>query len=294
MIASDGGHFSAVTGAIRASFARVPALGARGVIVVKPLGSGRSNLLTRASADLSHAGFDVHHLRLPARSERHPIALVDGLVDTLVERYGIEAIRSAIPIRARELLERIGDTRMVSSMRPRDPLASHQYDERVSRSAADLLREFAGRCPLALVLDDHVQTVSVASLTVSPLLRLLGNARVFIVCTAGDADAEEPEALAEASESRVETVRLPSLDRSRLNELLEAHGLAALPTVLADALMAHVREDEAILDSVAVWLEAETGDHEATVDGSPLPNRDRRMRRVEPDTISRRPRFGMP
>jgi DNA-binding winged helix-turn-helix (wHTH) protein len=294
-IAIGLGQSSAATGAIRASFARVPTLGARAVIVVEGPGSSRSNMLDRASRDLSHAGFEVHRLRPLARRERHPIALVDGLIDVLVERYGIEAIRSTIPVRARELLERIGGTRMASSVRPRDPLASHQYDERVSRNAADLLRELAQRRPLALVLDEHQQTASVASLTVSPLLGLLGNARVFVVCTAGVADAsdaDEPEGWTEDSETRIEYVRLPLLNRSRLNEILESRGLAALPTALADALMAHVRDDEASFESVAGWMQAEAGRHTPGTEEAVPPNIDRRMRRVEPDTISRRPRFG--
>jgi len=288
----DAGRFGAETGAIRASFSRVSSVGSRAVIVVAESGSSRSSLLGRSSADLSRAGFEIHRLRAAAREESYPLAFVDRLVDGLVERYGIEAIRSLIPARARELQERIEGTRSNASVRPRDPLASRQYDERVLRSAADLLRVLAGRGPLALVLDEGDQAAEAISRALFSLLRLLGDARVFIVCTVGAADLDLAREMAERSESRIEYVRLPRMNRNRLDEMLESRGVAALPTALADALMAHVRADEASLESVAGWLEAEGGRDESTADGPPTPNIDRRMKRVEPDTVSRRSRFG--
>ena len=290
-VAAGLGQFGWARGLIRASFARVSRAGARAVIVLGRPGSGRSSLLDHAGADIALAGFEIHRVRAVTRSDQHRHALVDRLIDTLVERYGIDAIRSAIPVRSRELLERVGATGPLSNARPRDPLASHQYDERIWRSAAELLRELARQRPLALVLGNRDQTASDATRVVSLLLRLLGKARIFILCTAVAAEARE-SGLSENSESRIEYVRLPPLNRGRLNELLESRGVAALPFALADALVAHVRDDKASLESVAGWLQAERDDEEQVPDGPALPSIDRRMKRVEPNTTSRRPRFG--
>jgi DNA-binding winged helix-turn-helix (wHTH) protein len=291
-IATRPGPFGMARGLIRSSFARVSTVGPRAVIVVGLPGSGRSSLLDHASAELAHAGFEIHRLLVVARNERHPSTLVDRLIDALVERYGIDAIRSAIPARSRELTERLdGMRRPVSGAGPRDPLASRQYDERVWRSAAELLRELAQQRPLALVLDDRGQNRTAATLAVALLLRLLGKARVFILCTASASGASD-SGLPEEPESGIEYVRLPPMNRRRLNELLESRGIAALPVALADALAAHVREDEASFESVAGWLQAEANRDGPVSGGQALPNIDRRMKRVEPDTPSRRPRFG--
>lgn len=276
---------------IRASFVQVSILGARAVIVEGRPGSGRSNLLDQARVELEHAGFETHRLLVVDRSERDPNALVDRLIDALVERYGIDAVRSAIPVRARELRERLGGLESLSNARLRDPLASRQYDEQAWRSAAELLRELSQRRPLALIMDDRDQTISVATRALAPFVRLLGKARVFIVCTAGVAEAAE-SGLAERASPGIEHVRLPRPNRSRLNELLESRGVEALPVVLAEALVAHVRNDEASLESVAGWLQSESDAEAPASDGSALPRVERRMKRVEPDTASRRPRFG--
>jgi len=276
---------------IRASFARVPTVGARAVIVVGSPGSDRSNLLDQASAELVRAGFETHRLLVADRSERHPNALVDRLVDALVEYYGIEAIRSLIPARARELRQRVGRGGRASNARPQDPLASRQYDERVWRSAAELLRELAQQTPLAVILEDSDQTKTAATQAVMPLLRLLEGARVFIVCT-GRADEAGESGLEEGSEPGIDLVRLPSISRSRVNGLLESRGVAALHAALAEALMAHVRGDQASLESIAGWLQSERDGGTSASDDSDLPRIHRRMKRVEPDTPSRRPRFG--
>jgi len=303
-ITTRSGPFGMARGLIRASFARVSTVGARAVIVVGLPGSGRSSLLDHASADIAHTGFEIHRLPIVAREEQHPNTLVDRLIDALVERYGIDAIRSAIPARSRELTERVeGMRRPASGVRQRDPLASRQYDERVWRSAAELLRELAQQRSLALVLDDSHQDETAAALSVGLLLRLLGKARVFILCassasSASSASGASESALPEDPEPGIETVRLPPLNRLRLNELLESRGVAALPVVLADALMTHVRQDEPSLESVAGWLraEAEAGgeaDRDGSVSGGQaVKSVERRMKRVEPDTPSRRPRFG--
>ena len=301
------GPFGMARGLIRASFARVSTVGARAVIVVGLPGSGRASLLDHASADIAHTGFEIHRLPIVAREEQHPNTLVDRLIDALVERYGIDAIRRAIPARSRELTERVeGMRRPASDVRRRDPLASHQYDERVWRSAAELLRELAQQRSLALVLDDGHQDETAAARTVGLLLRLLGKARVFILCACGVSSASSAlstsgaseSVLPEDSERGIEYVRLPSLNRLRLNELLESRGVGALPVVLADALMAHVRQDEPSLESVAGWLRAEAGaeaDRDGSVSGGQtLPNIERRMKRVEPDTASRRSRLSSP
>lgn len=301
-ITNRAGPFGMARGLIRASFARVSTVGARAVIVVGLPGSGGSSLLDHASADMSHTGFEIHRLPIVARDEQHPNTLVDRLIDALVERYGIDAIRSAVPARSRELTERVEGMRgPESGVRQRDPLASRQYDERIWRSAAELLRELAKQKSLALVLDDSHQDKTAAALSVGLLLRLLGKARVFILCassasssssSASNVSGASESALPEAPEPGIEYVRLPPLNRLRLNELLESRGVAALPVVLADALMAHVRQDEPSLESVVGWLRAEADRDGSISGGQALPDIERRMKRVEPDTPTRRPRFG--
>jgi DNA-binding winged helix-turn-helix (wHTH) protein len=276
---------------IRTSSARVSIGGARAVLVEGRSGSERSNLLDQISVEITHAGFQTHHLLVESRSEWHSNALVDRLIDALVEHHGIEAIRSAIPIRARELRERAGGMGSVSNARPRDPLASRQYDERVWRSAAELLGELARQRPLALIMDDHDQTITVRALT--SLLHLLGKARVFIVCTVAVAKSGE-SGIADQAASRIEYVRLPPSNRNRLNELLESRGATALPVVLADALLAHVGHDDASLESIAEWLQSDRERGAPASDDSVMPQLNRQMRRVEPDTASRRPRSGRP
>ncbi len=285
------GPFGRARGLIRTSFAPVSTGGARAVIVVGPPGSARSSLLDHAAADMAQVGFEIHRLAFVTRSERRPNALVDRLIDTLVEHYGMDAIRSATPVHARELRERVGRARPGSKARPRDPLGSHQYEERVWRNAAELLRELAQQRPLALLMDDRDQTATAATLVVLPLLRLLGKARVFILCTAG-AEAADESVVSDSSTPGIEYLRFAFPNRGQLNELLESRGVAALPMALADALVAHVRDDKVSLESVVDWLQAERDRGEQIPNGPALPSIDRRMKRVEPDPTSRRSRFG--
>jgi DNA-binding winged helix-turn-helix (wHTH) protein len=276
---------------IRASSARVSIGGARAVIVEGRSGSDRSNLLDQVGIEITHAGFQTHRLLVKSRSEWYPNAFVDRLIDALVEHYGIEAIRSAIPVRARELSERAGGMGSAPNARPRDPLASRQYDERVWRSAAELLGVLARQGPLALIMDDHEQVITIRDLTA--LLRLLGEARVFILCAVAVAETGESD-IADHAASKIEYVRLPLSNRNRLNELLESRGATALPVVLADALMAHVGHDEASLESIAEWLQSEREQGVPASDDSAMPRLNRQMRRVEPDTVARRSGFSRP
>jgi len=291
VLATDPGPLGNGRGVIRASFARVSAVHARAVIVAGPPGSGRSSLLEQASADILHAGFEIHRPRVETPSEPHSNALVDRLIDTLVERHGVEALRSAIPLRARELRERVGVSEPQSCRRPHDPLASRQYDERVWRSAAELLRGLSEQRPLALVLDDRQRPAAAAMRIVSLLLRLLGKARIFILCATGCADTDELGAL-ESSDSQIDQIRLSGLNRGQLNELLESREMEALPVELANALADHVRNDRASLESVAGWLQSER-ERMGPATGDPvLPTHERRMKRVEPNAILRRSRTG--
>lgn len=290
-VARGLGRFDEARSMIRASLARVSTAGARAVILVGQPDACRSSLLEHASADIAQAGFEIHDLRVETGSERQPVVLVDRLIETLVERYGTEAIRSLIPVRASELRERVAITGSVSNLRAYDPLASRQYDERIWRSAAELLAELAHRKPLALVLDDPGHSATTAPPILSQLLHLLGEARVFLLVAASVAGADASTS-AENTEPRIEYVKIPATNRDQLNELFEARGIAALPVVLVDALLAHVRNDEASLELVARWLQAQGAREHRVLGESGLPSPDRRMKRVEPDTTSRRSGFG--
>jgi DNA-binding winged helix-turn-helix (wHTH) protein len=300
-------HFDSAMGPIRESFARVSRVGARAVLVESPSLSHRSRLLDHASASISSAGFEIHRLPLVPSDENHATALVGRLLGSLIERYGIDAIRSAIPVRAREIRDHLPST--VTSpktpktsnapsastariTRPRDPIAARQYDERVWRSAAELLGEFSRSRPVALVVDDLDLTGAAAAPVVSTFLHLLGNARVFILGTLSAIGIGEPMGIATGSEERITIVRLAPLDRCELDDGHESHEVVDLPTVLRDALEAHIRDGRISLESVASWLRAERDRTDQVSKTSSSPTSERRMRRVEPDTSLRRSRLG--
>ncbi len=286
------GEFAAARQRIRASIARVSAEGPRASLIIGPAGSGRSRVLEHAKEDLSNAGFEIHTPLRLAETDRQPYSLVDFLVATLVESHGAEAIRAAIPVRARELSERITGRRPTSRARLRDPLASRQYEERVWRSLGELLRGLAEVKPFALLLDDREETASVALRTALRLLNLLGDARVFILSVARDAAGEGWELSDDAAELAIDVVRLGPIDRTGLNELLVARGVPGLPAAIAEALAAHVRGDVESLESVAKWLRAEKDRETPLPVGSEQPGPDRRMKRVEPDSSPRSTRIG--
>ena len=56
----------------------------------------------------------------------------------------------------------------------------------------------------------------------------------------------------------IDALELRSPNRDRLNVFLAARGIAALPDFLADALVAHVRDDTASLESIVRWLHTST------------------------------------
>jgi DNA-binding winged helix-turn-helix (wHTH) protein len=303
LVARDA-QFDTAMGPIRDSFARVSRVGARAVLVEGPSRSRRLNLLDHASASISKAGFEIHRLPRVPRDENHPTALVDRLLGALIERYGIDAIRSAIPVRAREIRDHFASavttpktpktpktpnaptTSTARITRPRDPIAARQYDERVWRSAAELLGKFSRSRPVALVVDELDLTYATATPVVSTFLHLLGNARVFILGTLSAIGIGEPMGIATGSEERIAIVRLAPLDRH------ESHEVVGLPTVLRDALEAHIRDGTISLESVADWLRAERDRTEQILATSSSPTSERRMRRVEPDTTWRRSRLG--
>ena len=286
--------FEVVMGPIRASLARVATLGARAVLVEGPSPSIRSRLLDDVSVSIAHAGFEIHRLPVATRSELRPTVLVDRLIDALIESHGIDVIRSAIPARAHALLERSRRIETTSATRPSDPLAARQVEEGIWRSAAVLLSELARRRPIALVIDELDPTGAAATPIISAFLRLLGKARVFILATLTAPAAGESEAVAEEAEGRVVRVQLEKPDRDQGSDHFKSPGVAPLPGVLVDTLVAHVRDGNVSIESVAGWLRAERQreEVEGAATAPSIPISEGRMRRVEPDTRLRRPRMG--
>ncbi len=283
--------FEAVMGPIRASFARVATLGARAVLVEGPSRSDRSRLLDDASVSIAHAGFEILRLRAVTRSGNRPTVLVDRMIDALIECHGIDVIRSAIPVRAHALLERSLRTETKHAARPSNPLAARQVEEGIWRSAAELLCELARRRSIALVVDELDLTGAAATPMVSALLRLLGKARVFILATLTAPAVGEPEAGAKEAERRIVHVQLAQPDCGQGSDLFRSPGVVSLPTVLVDTLVAHVREGNVSIESVAGWLRAEREREEGAATGPSVAIIERRMRRVEPDTTLCRPRL---
>jgi DNA-binding winged helix-turn-helix (wHTH) protein len=285
-------HFEAVMGPIRASYARVAMIGAQAVFVEGKSRSGRCRVLDDAIVSIAHAGFEIHRLPVVTRSENPPTVLVDRLIGALIECHGLDAIRSAIPPRAHALLERSCCAEMAHAAQPPDPLAARQVEEGVWRSTAELLCELARRRPIALIVDELDPTGAAATPIISALLRLLGKARVFILATLTTPAAGEPEAVAEEAEGRIVRVQLAQSDHSQGTDQFKSRTAAPLPKVLVDTLVAHVREGNVSIESIARWLRAERAREEGTATGPSVPISEGRMRRVEPDTALRRPRMG--
>ena len=283
-------EMDAVIGALRASFARASTTGATAVVVEGAGGPRRSRVIDRATHDLLQAGFEVHHLPpSPQRAssrESTSTDLADRLFSGLIEYYGIETLRAALPARERSFLERASNFGGQSPAGPREPLAARQHADQVFRSAAVLLRVLARQRPIALVIDDldHTRTATLAR----SLLRPLGPARVFILATAAPASGDDSEAAVAEADPSVEYLRLEPFFRRRLNALLESRGVRALPKHLADALVAHVGDDEVSLDPIVESLQEAFEATWSESGGQPTSEPEHRMRRVPPKTDSRR------
>jgi hypothetical protein len=280
---------------IRASLERVTHSGARAVLVHCPVSETRSDFFASAGCLLLERGYRICRVPEGVRAETPELRFFDRVLAGLVETHGIDALRSKLPIRAHELFERGGATSGARQLWPSSPLAARQYQGRILRSTADLLKALACECPLALVLDrDEIRAQECAE-ALPALLSLLGPSPVFILAMMASGDAAKAQHRGGSPpEAAIDEIEISSEGVDRLNVFLAARGIDALPALLADALIAHVRHDSASLETIVRWLrlerradsEEEGADAEAsTVRGSP-------MRRVEPGDSERRSGVG--
>lgn len=297
----EGGSFGRALASIRASFEEAAYSGARAALVNGRAGSGRVALIESAVGAIKRAGFEI--IRSPERVATSDSAttFVDRLLEAVVERHGITALQAMIPARSHELLERCAKTGSMLSRGLSDPLARRQYEGRIRRGTAELLRALACDRPIAVVLDCSESPGEDIGSALPALLNLLEDSRAFILGSMLPKGGKgELESAIDAVDSRVDWIEfseeissdIRTKGRDRLNDFLIARGIAALPRALADALVAHVRDDEASLESVASGLHAEAAIGSVNSNGSTLVVGASRMRRVEPEESERRSGFG--
>jgi DNA-binding winged helix-turn-helix (wHTH) protein len=283
---------------IRASYEAAVCSGSRAALVTGASGLSWTALLEWATRALGNAGFETIRSSNPIATNDCGVALIDRLLEALVEHRGIGSLRSMIPMRSHELFERCLNDRSEGSQwsqRNTDALAARQYEGRIQRGAAELLRTLTRDQPIAFLFDAAGSTAEGVASGLPALLNRLEDARVFMLCLSSPTDSKDESGHAMPSvDSKIDWIECsgenasdwPVEDRNRLNRYLEARGMEALPRLLADALVAHLRNDEASFESIACWLSNEVGAGSANATGSTLRAGSSRMRRVEPATMT--------
>jgi DNA-binding winged helix-turn-helix (wHTH) protein len=296
--ANPQNSFDPVMTSIRTSYEAAAYSGARAALLTGATGPGWAALLEWATRALENAGFESIRSWNPRATNDSGMALIDRLLDALVEHRGLGALRSMIPMRSHELFERCSKNRSgrsQPSQRNSDALAARQYEGRIQRGAAELLRTLARDQPIAFLFDAEGTAAEDIASGLPALLNLLEDSRVFILGSTHPSDSEDESDRPMISiDSKIDWIEcagevfsdLPLGERNRLNTYLEACGLEALPRLLADALVAHVRNDRTSLESIASWLSGEVGTGSTNSNGSTLSVGSSRMRRVEPGTVT--------
>jgi len=284
---------------IRSSFMRASSVGARAALLTGSTAGERARVGQWAERALGAAGFEVIRTTRPVEASGSAMVVVDRLLEALVEYRGLASLRSMIPMRSHELFERCSKQEGQQGL---DSLAAQQYEGRILRGAAQLLISLAREQPSALLFDAGDLAPGEIVSALSPLLRLLGESRVFMLGTTNASlSKDESGRVLEQDDSRVDWIEgtrenrsnQPREDCNRLNAFLESCGVEALPGILAEALVAHVRTDDHALESLALWLSRES----RTTDSQDLPGPavrvgSSRMRRVEAGRSTLRPSIG--
>ncbi len=297
----EGARGSAVGWAlasIRTAIDQVRCQGARALVVHASSALNRCALLDVFVDELEKSGFESCRFpdSVPELLPKGPI--LDRLLQGLVEHYGLEFLRRAIPSRAGELCERCAKaSSQESDGGPMVPLAARQDEGVLLRSASDLLRTLSSERPIALSFDVEDTSNEDPAEALSNFMERLGRSPVLVLAVTssrGSSRALEPGN--GRSDSRIDYIEFSTEDRDRLNIFLAARGIAALPPRLADALVAHVRDDPASLEPIAVWLRAKgNSDFDRDDNRSTVLGKSAQMRRVAPNPSSgRRSGFAAP
>jgi DNA-binding winged helix-turn-helix (wHTH) protein len=256
-------HTAALLEDLQRRLSRVIREGASGVLLEGPSQSGRSALLDALVPIAVHDGFEVQRLSFSAPGPPVVDALLERLLDSLVESRDLETVRQSLPARSRDLLDRSLFAEGFRAPSVAAGIEARQYEDRVRRGLALLVRRLSQTAPILVTIDDLDRAEPRAGDLLASLLSLLGDARVLIVATLR-ANCEQQvghdggRAIALLRRhQRVETLRLDRLGRQGLRAIFEAEGVAPLPDPLVDELLRHLAEPGSGVDRVAGWLGAE-------------------------------------
>ncbi len=256
-------HVSALLEDLHRRLSRVIREGASGVLIEGPGQSGKSALLDALAPVAVHDGFEVQRLSFSAPGPPVVDALLERLLDALVESRDLETVRQSLPPRSRDLLDRslFAEGFRVPSVA--SGIEARQCEDRARRALALLVRRLSQTAPMLFTIDDLDRAEPRAGELLATLLSLLGDARVLIIATLRTNYEQEvghdgDRAIALFRRHRlVETLRLNRLGRQGLRAIFEAEGVAPLPDPLVDELLRHLAEPGSGVDRVAGWLGAE-------------------------------------
>ncbi|MEE8165983.1 MAG: winged helix-turn-helix domain-containing protein [Myxococcota bacterium] len=256
-------HTSALLEDLHRRLSRVIREGASGVLIEGPRQSGKSALLDALIPVAVHDGFEVQRLSFSAPGPPVADALLERLLDSLVESRDLETVRESLPARSRDLLDRSLFAEGFRARSVAGGIEARQREDRARRALALLIRRLSQTAPMLLTIDDLDRAEARAGELLVTLLSLLGDARVLIIATLRTYPEREVGQGGDRAialfrrHHRVETLRLTRLGREGLRTIFEAEGVAPLPDPLVDELLRHLAEPGSGVDRVARWLGAE-------------------------------------
>ena len=236
---------------VRLRLAESDAIGGFGFLVEGPRGSGRTVLLERAIGLALAAGFDVERIDLGGGAGP---SLPERLLEGLVARRGLGAIRADWPDGQAELLER-----WLRGERRAGP-----GEDALARALAGLLGRLARHSPLLLAVDDLDGGDASAFELIHGLLSTSPETRIGVLATRLEARGTGPERIGPPAPGadwwrhpRVEVLRTGRLGSRGLRAILAAEGVPPIPEPLVEALLGHLASRRRGHDRVARWLAGE-------------------------------------
>ncbi len=240
---------------------RVSERGTCGVIIETGLARGRGgvapgvplngslNELAELASCAERNGFETHRLYPPDESLASPSRFARQVIDSMIAARGRAAVLAALPLPARVWLESSGLQAVAGGVveaagGPSDPLGS----------IALLLSRLSRRRPIVCFLEDVGRAGRRFARDLVTLVGRLDRDPVLWVATtrafsAGHSWLRVLEAEGGFDRWVVAPVRAAALERS-----LRRLGLEPLPTVVMDAIDAHVRGAPVALEAVAEWI----------------------------------------
>jgi DNA-binding winged helix-turn-helix (wHTH) protein len=291
---------------IRFDLGRVLRDGARGLIVAGGSAAERSGLLARAVSLACHLGFDGIRLDQSRSASREHASLGYRLLEILVERHGLPALRATASGEIDELLSDGGESAGGAAGE-----AERVWTTRLVR----VLRRLALERPMLLAVDSNagldpgglalVSSILRGSCADAPILWLASSdspvAEDSLVDGESAVDGTPPRHALQPSRlaaliqgGGVEMLRLVESERALLDRWLVRRGLEPLPELLADAIVCHLSGRGGAVEEVLDRLEREAslaglvvpeGSGESNTGKGALPRR--LMRSVRPTSANR-------